>query len=273
MNFCVWIQHSCTAVRALECQAENPGSNPVLLCWTLGKFKHFILCHCTQLYEWVPGHRQWWIFNANNCCQMNKWKIAWQFRKSHPTLKFILFLSFQPATNNWSSFLHQRDYNWECMTTCIITERLQLKVYDYMYHHRKTTTEGVWLHVSSQRDYNWRCMTTCIITERLQLKVYDYMYHHRETTTEGVWLHVSSQKDYNWRCMTTCIITERLQLKVYDYMYHHRETTTEGVWLHVSSQRDYNWECMTTLRRAQWLRGRASDSRLREPGFESWLRR
>ena len=23
--------------------------------------------------------------------------------------------------------------------------------------------------------------------------------------------------------------------------------------------------------RAQWLRGRASDSRLREPGFESWL--
>ena len=25
--------------------------------------------------------------------------------------------------------------------------------------------------------------------------------------------------------------------------------------------------------RAQWLRGRASDSRLREPGFESWLRR
>ena len=27
-----------------------------------------------------------------------------------------------------------------------------------------------------------------------------------------------------------------------------------------------------TLYRAQWLRGRASDSRLREPGFESWLR-
>ena len=25
--------------------------------------------------------------------------------------------------------------------------------------------------------------------------------------------------------------------------------------------------------RAQWFRGRASDSRLREPGFESWLRR
>ena len=25
-------------------------------------------------------------------------------------------------------------------------------------------------------------------------------------------------------------------------------------------------------RRAQWLRGRASYSRLREPGFESWLR-
>ena len=24
--------------------------------------------------------------------------------------------------------------------------------------------------------------------------------------------------------------------------------------------------------RAQWLRGRALDSRLREPGFESWLR-
>ena len=26
------------------------------------------------------------------------------------------------------------------------------------------------------------------------------------------------------------------------------------------------------LSRAQWLRGRASDSRLREPRFESWLR-
>ena len=31
-------------------------------------------------------------------------------------------------------------------------------------------------------------------------------------------------------------------------------------------------ETFTTMRRAQWLRGRASDSRLREPGFESWLR-
>ena len=30
-------------------------------------------------------------------------------------------------------------------------------------------------------------------------------------------------------------------------------------------------ECLDICR-AQWLRGRASDSRLREPGFESWLR-
>ena len=35
---------------------EDPGSEPV------GKFVHSTLLQFTQLYERVPGYRQWWIF-------------------------------------------------------------------------------------------------------------------------------------------------------------------------------------------------------------------
>ena len=35
-----------------------------ILCWcqTVEKFVHSTLLQFTQLYEWIPGYRQWWIF-------------------------------------------------------------------------------------------------------------------------------------------------------------------------------------------------------------------
>ena len=57
---CVVAQWLRVELRSLDW--EDPGSNPALPCITLGKFFHSVLLQFTQLYEWVPGYRQWWIF-------------------------------------------------------------------------------------------------------------------------------------------------------------------------------------------------------------------
>ena len=50
---------------------ENVDSNAILTCYILDKSVHFTLPQFTQLYEWVPGYRQWWILYTNNILSLN----------------------------------------------------------------------------------------------------------------------------------------------------------------------------------------------------------